>query len=99
MTIGEFFESLEKTDRDWCISGPGGMIRQLRSDEECGLQYSFCPLTAISGHRFPVSWRFAASEIGLDYNSAMRIVNAADGTRGTLRNRMLRACGLEEPDE
>jgi hypothetical protein len=97
MTIEEFFAALETTPRDWESAEGVGAIRR------DGKFVRQCPLTAVAGfgeregfwtYGDPGCWRDAARCLGLRMTSARRIVNAADG-RGSLRERLLAACGLK----
>ena len=97
MTIEEFFAALEKTPRDWEIEPDlDGSIR--RDGAFCRQ----CPLTAVAGfgerkgfweYGDPSTWVEAADYLGLRSGDARKIINAADG-RGSLRERLLAACGL-----
>ncbi len=95
MTIDEFFAELEKTPRDWL-----GKFAIRRYGAYC-LQ---CPLTAVAGFGerkdfWPYGdtscWAEAARHLGLRMKDARKIVNAADGS-GSLRERLLVACGLKQ---
>ncbi len=95
MTIDEFFAALEKTPRDWLNSGA---VRR------CGKFCPQCPLTAVAGfgeregfwtYGDTGMWHYAAQVLGLRMRDARKIVNAADG-RGSLRERLLIACGLKQ---
>ncbi len=96
MTIDEFLSALEKTPRDW-----KGAYYPVRRD---GRFVQQCPLTAVAGfgeregfwtYSDPGMWRYAAQVLGLRMRDARKIVNAADG-RGSLRERLLIACGLKQ---
>jgi hypothetical protein len=100
MTIDEFFAALEKTPRDWGLGW--GLINRTavrRDGKFCGQ----CPLTAVAGfgermgfwtYADTVWWTDAARVLGLRMKDAKKIVHAADG-RGSLRDRLLAACGLK----
>jgi hypothetical protein len=101
MTIEEFFAALEKTPRDWRIAWGRVAKTTVRRDGKFVPQ---CPLTAVAGfgeregfwtYGDPRHWQHAARELGLRKKDARKIVNAADG-RGSLRERMLAACGLKD---
>ena len=103
MTIEEFFAALEKTPRDWGIDWRlDGFrpVKGVRRDAAFSVQ---CPLTAVAGfderegfwtYGDPACWPDAARYLGLRMKDARKIVNAADG-RGSLRLRLLAACGLK----
>ena len=99
MTIDEFFEALEKTPRDWVRCLGVGAIRR------SGAFARQCPITAVAGfgereHFWMYGdcgyWVEAARVLGLPIKDARKIVNAAD-KRGSLRARLLAACGLPGP--
>jgi hypothetical protein len=96
MTIEEFFVALEKTPRDWERAEGVGAIRR------DGKFIRQCPLTAVAGfgeregfwtYSDPSRCADAARLLGLRVKDARKIVSAADG-RGSLRGRLLAACGL-----
>jgi hypothetical protein len=102
MTIDEFFAALEKTPRDWGIDW--GLAKRTAVRRRGTFCYQ-CPLTAVAGfgdregfwtYSDPRWWPDAARELGLRMKDARRIVAAADGC-GSLRERLLAACGLPGP--
>jgi hypothetical protein len=94
MTLDEFFAALEKTPRDW-FGAPSVRRR--------GAFVAQCPITAVAGfgeredfwkYGDPGCWADAARHLGLRIRDARKIVSAAD-LRGSLRKRLLAACGIE----
>lgn len=92
-----FLDALEKTPREWFV-WRSGQIRWVPQGKEC------CPITATMfvahSEFFPAHEFFRAGRaLGLDVHEIAEIVNAADDDKygdGALRQRLLRACGLEE---
>jgi hypothetical protein len=93
MTLEEFFAALEKTPRDWELD------HTIRRKATFATQ---CPLTAVAGfgerngfwtYAGPLYWNDATQLLGLAMKDARKIANAADG-QGSLRKRLLTACGL-----
>lgn len=91
MTLKEFLAMLAESPRDWRLD-EGISIRRGRQD---------LPEDPIShfgwwGRRQWQLYREAAERLGLPIQLAQQIVEAADGVPGSLRKKLLRACGLKE---
>lgn len=97
MTIDEFLEELPSDG--WKLED--GLLR--RPVKFKGREYDACPITSLSQiHPSPNSWHGVADTLGLEYEDALRIVNAADnpglcsGATRQLRERLLEKFGLKE---
>lgn len=90
-----FLQLLSETPRDWYLDD--GAIRRMTALSSC------CPLTAVEPcHVPPIFARLAADAIGVDRETAVRIIVAADNRSGhdpQVRADLLAACGLTERAE
>lgn len=94
MTRAEFLKLVEDTPRGWNLNSEG----VLRSD--CG----FCPIEAVAVSLGQTTYGYTAAvgiRLGLNEQAVTQIIDAADNythTRARLemRERLLRACGLEK---
>lgn len=85
MTLSTFLRRLRQTPRTWTLTWVGN-IRNGRH----------CPLSYVARSK-PCAVQ--PSRLNMDLNLALDIADAADGTEGSVRAQLLRACGLTERDE
>lgn len=84
MNLEEFLDALRKTPREWQVYD-GGAIRS----------GSNCPLTAVAGYFSASSYIAAAQVLRISPSLRGKITCAADSRLGSLRARLVEACGLQ----
>jgi hypothetical protein len=92
MELSEFLEKLAQTPRDWFIGADGELKRPNTME---------CPITAVDGRGLSASmFPTSAARLCIDAPLRFQIVDAADNGGKlfdrSIRNQLLKACGLEE---
>lgn len=95
MTLDEFFVELEKTPRDWTLI-EGRYIRRMISPFT-----ETCPVCEVDPNPMTkLAYTQAGIHLGMEYADAVAVARAADRSEAhspELRQRLLKACGLEAP--
>lgn len=94
MTLDQFLEKLEQTPRRWHLLS-GDALRM--SNEDFSGWCNACPVSSVSGLHAGLAWE-VADAVGLCANDVIEVIRAADNQNGhdpELRQRLLKACGLQ----
>lgn len=101
MTIDQFLKELPQTTTEYkWISSIDGM-KCIRGEFQ---NYCYCPILALAFHKKIIKGYYnnftyvsAGKALGLSIEDIREIVGAADGLRGPLRTKILKALGLKDP--